>query len=107
MKKIFALLLVAMLLSASSALAFKQQEIQADGTVAAGETISVLSNKVTLEYLGGPLKYAAITGHDAGSKIYGSSSDSTKIYSQVSDPVTVEAPGASDSSEFSSGWTAL
>lgn len=104
MKKIFALLLVTMLLSPVSAMAFVEQEIQDTAT---GETISVLSNNVTLEWTGTALTYAAITGHLNGSKIYGSSSEDTKIFSQVSDPVSVEAPTNSDSSEFASGWTAL
>ena len=104
MKKIFTLLLVAMLLTPAAAMAFTEEEIADTDT---GETISVLSNNVTLLHTGNAMTYAAISGHLNGSKIYGSSSEDTKIYSQVSDPVDVVAPTDSDSGDFQTGWTAL
>jgi hypothetical protein len=106
MKKIFVSLFIVMLLAPAVSMAaeFYAAEI-AEGT----ETISVLSNKVTLNHLGNTLTYAAITGHDAGSKVYASSSQDTKIFSQAMDPVLVVAPGTSDSAFVDSGgtWKAL
>ena len=106
MKKLFALLLVAMLLTPAAAVAFTEEEIADTNN---GETISVLSNNVTLLHTGNALTYAAISGHLNGSKIYGSSSEDTKIFSQVMDPVLVVAPTASDSSFIDGGgtWKAL
>jgi hypothetical protein len=105
MKKIFALLLVTSLFTlviASTAVAFTAVPISDTAT---GEAISTLSNKVTLEWLGDAISYAAITGHINGSKVYGSSSEDTKIYSQSMSTVAVVAPGASGSTFVDTGGT--
>ena len=105
MKKIFALLICAMLLApvASMAQEFTAQKIS-DGD----EVISTLSNKVTLNHVGGAMSYAVMTGHQNGSKVYGSSSQDTKIFSQSMATVAVTAPSSSDSGAFSGeAWKAL
>jgi hypothetical protein len=107
MKKILAILLVAMFLTPVAAMAATHTlEVElGDGTTT--EVISVLSNNVTLQHAGDATTYAAVTGHLNGSKIYGSSSQDTKIYSKAAEaPITVPAPGSSDSAAFS-GWKAL
>ncbi len=102
MKKIFVSLFIVMLLAPviSMAAEFTAEEI-AEGT----ETISVLSNNVTLNHNGNTMTYAAMTGHLNGSKVYGSSSQDTKIFSQAMETVDVTEPSESDSSAFSDAET--
>ena len=52
--------------------------------------------------------YAARAGHLNGNREFGSASGDTKIYYKTkSTGSSATAPGASDSSEFSSGWSKL
>ena len=108
MKKIFVLLLVAMLLAPVAAMAADKAWSSVPIAASNGEAISTLSNNVSLHWMGSLLSYAVVTGHQSGSKLYGSSSEDTSIYSKVSDPVAVVSPGASDSAAFSdTAWKAL
>ena len=56
-----------------------------------------------------PTGYAAVTQHKNGTKAFGSSHDSTAVFSTdvptVGTPVT--GPTTADSALFSSGWTAM
>jgi hypothetical protein len=106
MKKILVLLLVAMLLAPAAAMAVDKVWLSVPIEAANGEGISTLSNKVSLHWIGNDLQYAVMTGHTSGSKIYGSTSQDTKIFSSVSDPVVVAVPDASDSTAFD-GWKPL
>lgn len=105
MKKIFILLLVVMFLAPAAAMAADESWEAATIEASNGEVISTLSNKVVLHWTGTDMMYAVMTGHNSGSKIYGSTSQDTKIFSSVSDPVTVVVPGASDSGAFSDAST--
>lgn len=110
MKKILAIT-VALALFAAPAFA---------ATFAGGATItttygdlSSLSNNVEAAILSGPTgapsAFAATTAHLNGSKEFGSSSESTKIFSQAYDEAAgLTAPSNSDSTDFTSGtWKAL
>ncbi len=104
MKKIFIVSLIAVLFAAP---AFAAGTTFAVGTQIAsgGENISVLSNNVTAAIYSNNTAFAATTLHTSGSKMFGTSSVSTKIYST---PATaLVAPTASDSSDFDSDWKAL
>ena len=68
-----------------------------------GTDLSTLSNNVDAYIVSDANAFAATTKHSNGSKVYGSSSDSTKIYS---DTGTFAKPSASDSSAFD-GWKPL
>jgi len=74
-----------------------------------GEDISVLSKNVEANVTSSLNAYAATTYHTNGSKQYGASSDSTKIYSEARDDTTAFLdPGASNSAVFESAdWTTL
>ena len=108
MKKIFTLLLVVMFFAPVTvmAAAFVEEPIVAPN----GESISTLSNNVTLNTTGDASAYGVVTGHLNGSKIYASTSEDTSIFSKVSDPVTVVAPAGSASDSYTDGtdgWKAL
>jgi opacity protein-like surface antigen len=85
-----------------------------DDTAATGTNatpIGKTSTGVGVGILSDVTGYAAVTQHMNGTKAYGSSFDSTAMYQTIADvPVGtpyVDVPGASDSSEFSSGWRAM
>jgi hypothetical protein len=105
MKKIFVLLLVATFLIPAVAMAatanFLSEPIEATNN----EPVSTLSSKVALFWDGTETTYAAVTGHSSGSKLYGSSSNATGIYSQVLDPAIAVDAGGSDSAAFSDAST--
>ncbi len=72
------------------------------------QPLGQLSNNVSLGIAYSANTYAATTKHLNGTKMYGSSAGDTKIFFQDSTTGTlVTAPGNSDSSAFSSGWSSL
>ena len=84
--------------------------VPAAGTVSVGKT----STKVDAGFLvgGGGLGYAIITQHQQGTKLFGTSYDSTSIYQNDTTPGATThsaAPTATDSSSFgaSNGWTTM
>lgn len=115
MKKIFAIMAVVMLLAPAVAFAAAADGVwTADEIKDGNQMISTLSNKVTLATVSAGDAYAAVTGHSAGNKIYGSTSGDTKIYVAESDPVDVStnAPSDSDTAQFATdtaglSWKAL
>ena len=79
-----------------------------DATAAALDNAPVLgrlSKGVQLGVRYDNSSYALQTRHKTGSKMYGTASNSTSIYSQ--DAAAIAAPGASDKTAFDSGWTAM
>ena len=108
MKKIFASMVLLMLLLPAVAMAYDEWE--AEAIESGSELISTLSNNVTLGCASGGDAYAAISGHASGNKNYASTSGDTKIYSKASDtPATWTDLSNSDTAQFSgsSDWTAL
>lgn len=76
------------------------------------ETISVLSNNVGAIVVSSPTAYAATTAHLNGSKQFGSSSESTKLFSATFEEGTTDVlltPSDSESTDFNdaSVWKAL
>ena len=73
-----------------------------------GTLIGRLSKGVGIGIAFSTSGYSVTTKHKTGIKMYGTSFDSTAIYSIDSTSGTaVTAPGAADSSAFGSGWTAM
>ncbi|MDT8405406.1 hypothetical protein [Sulfuriflexus sp.] len=112
MKK-FIVLALALVMFAAPAFAGEYNSTDAPivvpgGEPAAGDVISVLSNNVTANVVSSDTSFAAVTAHNSGSKQFGSSSDSTKIYSNPFElnVTNLTDVTASDSSSFS-GWTTL
>ena len=111
MKKIFVLLIIAMLFAPVAAMAavavFNAEPVVAPD----GQSISVLSNKVSLIASSNNLMYAAATGHEAGDKVYGGTSGDTKIYSKAaSDPLNLANDSGvtdSDTAQFAGSWKPL
>jgi hypothetical protein len=112
MKKIIA---IAFLLTLVAAPAFAAGEYSSasnpvvpNGLAGAGDTISVLSKNVTANVVSSATRFAATTAHTSGSKQYGTTSESTSIYSSdFEDGVTaLVAPTVSDTTSFD-GWTEL
>lgn len=109
MKKAFALIA---LLTFVSSTAFAVEIVPADNN--AGKTVSCTADGKVIGKLSASVKlganfdttgYAITTQHMKGTKTFGTSHDSTAIYANES--LVTTAPGASDSSAFGSGWTAM
>jgi hypothetical protein len=111
MKKIFALMLVVMLVLPAVSMAGSWTAVKVTGASSSGpnDTVSVLSNNVTLAAVSNDNQYAAISGHTNGNKLYGGTSGDTKLYSNPTDPVSVTAPSDSDTAQFdtSADWSPL
>lgn len=70
------------------------------------QSLGTLSSNVTLSVLWDQTVFTATTKHVNGTKEYGSSSGSTKIFNQDKTGTTPTVPTASDDTFFS-GWTAM
>lgn len=71
------------------------------------KNIGKLSASVGLAYVGSASAYAVATQHQKGTKVFGTSFDSTAIYSKDTTTGTAGTVGSvSDSSAFA-GWTAM
>lgn len=80
----------------------------ATGATSGGAILGRLSKGVQLGVAYTDAAYSLNTKHLTGSKVYGTSFDSTAIYSKESKSGDkVSAPTKSDSSEYGSGWTAM
>lgn len=77
----------------------------ASSATASTTMIGKLSTGVRAGWTTGEQGYAIITLHKSGSQTYGSAHDSTSIYRASG--LVDDAPTASDSSSFDTGWTAL
>ena len=73
------------------------------------EDISTLSNNVGIAIVSNATAFSANTAHLNGSKQFGTSSETTKIYTRAFEHGTTElvAPTDSTSGEYASGWSAL
>lgn len=69
-----------------------------------GKTLGKLSSSVTLGASNASTGYAIITLHQKGTRTFGTSHDSTAIYSAEG---AQAAPTQSDSGAFGTGWTAM
>jgi hypothetical protein len=114
MKKICALLIVSLMITAGTAFA---------GTLGAGVVIEArdgattpyslssfakMSTGVSLGYLTAPGTYAIVTKHVNGDKCYGAAANDGKNWWLNCDVgATAAAPSASDSSAFTAGWSSL
>jgi hypothetical protein len=114
MKKIIVIAFLVSLVAAPAFAAVTNAEFNAgtiSGSSTAGPTedISVLSNNVGAAIASNDIQYAATTAHLNGSKQYGSSSQSTKIFSRAFKEGTTPliVPQTSDTAEFDSDWTSL
>lgn len=115
MKKIIALMFIVLLMvpAISIAVTTKTGEPITGACATSGcptDTISVLSNKVSLIASSSDTMYAVASGHSSGSKVYGSTSGETKLFSKAaSDPLNLSSDAGvsdSDTNQFS-GWMAL
>lgn len=107
MKKIFALMLVLTIASASSA--FATTVAYSTGAVAVGNATINTSKNVKINYKSAAdfSGYAAATYHDKGTKTYGSSSGDAKVYEKANTAEAVpDAPTGTATANFS-GWSAL
>lgn len=107
MKKIVALVAMISLAAASSAFAATVTPSDTDAGKAVlgdGKALGKLSANVTLGAEYDTAGYAIVTAHGKGTKVFGTSHDSTAIYSQEG---TIGAPSVSNSGAFGSGWTAM
>jgi uncharacterized membrane protein len=115
MKKIIALTFILALFAGSAFAASPTgseytTDITGSGDSGVVETISVLSNNVGARVVSNFAAFSATTAHVNGSKQYGTSSETTKIYSAAFEEGTtnLETPSTSDSTDFnSSPWSAL
>lgn len=108
MKKIILLAAALCITMSASAFAAEVTPTAADAgkTVKAGaKVIGKLSASVMLGAAYDATGYAITTQHLKGTKTFGTSHDSTAIYSN--DTLVADAPGQSDSGAFGTGWTAM
>ena len=108
MKKIIAItFMFSLLASAAFAVDVTNAEFTGEPVISGTDTISVLSNNVGIVIVSNPTAYAAITAHLNGSKQYGSSSESTKLYSSAFEEGTTEllTPSNSESTDFNVSGT--
>lgn len=111
MKKI---IVVAFVLSLVAAPAFaalgeytdSSNPVVPSGLTGAGDEISVLSKNVTMNVVSANDAFSAVSAHTSGSKQFGTSSESTSIYSTTFNGADVTAPTVSDTTSFIS-WTTL
>ena len=73
------------------------------------ENISTLSNNVGIAIISTATAFSATTAHLNGSKQFGTSSETTKIYTQAFEEgdVNLIVPTDSTSTQFTGSWTAL
>jgi len=109
MKKIFALMLILTVASASAAFAAATTVAASTGAVAVGTTTVNTSKNVYVAYKSDTNNsgYAVVTYHDKGTKTYGSSSGDSKVYEKANTGNGCpDAPVGTASADFSS-WTSL
>jgi hypothetical protein len=118
MKKIATLLAIAFFATCGSAFAtdLSSGSASAAGAQISGthgsssSTIGSLSTNVKIVVQFSPSTFAAITKHYNGVKTYGTSSGDTKLFFKdgtAGSDVNTSDCGASDSTNFDSGWTSL
>lgn len=107
MKKIAAFVAMMSLIAASSAFAADVTPAATDAGKAVlgdGKALGKLSANVTLGAKHDTGGYAISTAHGKGTKVFGTSHDSTAIYSKEG---SNGLPGNSNSGAFGTGWTAM
>jgi len=111
MKKIIAIAFILSLVAAPAFAALGEytdasNPVVPSGEPAAGDTISVLSKNVTMNVVSSASRFTAVSAHTNGSKQFGTSSESTSIFSAAFNGTDVTAPTVSDTTSFTS-WTSL
>jgi len=109
MKKIFALMLVLTVASASAAFAAATTVAASTGAVAIGTATVNTSKNVYIAYKSSANNdgYAVVTYHDKGTKTYGSSSGDSKVYEKANTGnACPDAPSGTASADFST-WSSL
>ena len=112
MKKILLLSIMTALIFAASSLVYAAEVT--DGGCGDSYSFSTdnewaASKNVTLCLNGSPQSYAIITKHLNGNRIFGTASNTSKLYFKESSSGTAidTAPSKDDSAEFGDGWTEL
>nr|WP_320050589.1 hypothetical protein [uncultured Desulfuromonas sp.] len=110
-KLVFLVVLCAALTMTTSAFASLEFD-EAGNSSATGVMADYKTSKnVTLVCASAAASYAAVSSHLNGTKVFGSSSGDSVIYTKNGGKTAGEdyttAPTASDSSEFTSGWSSL